>query len=84
MKKMLYKNVFKLEVQVKENPLKPFRKIYEAVADWKNDKHRPQTFLQFLNILDMARVIYEPSAGSRCSRMSASFLKYERRRSECL
>jgi hypothetical protein len=82
---MLYKNVFKLEVQVKENPLKPFRKIYEAVADWKNDKHRPQIiFAIFDSILDMARVIYEPSAGSRCSRMSASFLKHERRRSECL
>jgi hypothetical protein len=47
MSKMLYKNVFKLKVQVKENPLKPFRKIYEAVADWKNDKHRPQTFCNF-------------------------------------
>jgi hypothetical protein len=44
---MFYKNVFNLEVQVKENPLKPFRKIYEAVEDWRNDKHRPQTFCNF-------------------------------------
>jgi hypothetical protein len=50
MSKMLYKNVFKLKVQVKENPLKPFRKIYEAVEEKRQTP--PSICLQFLNILE--------------------------------